>query len=90
MASSRQTRQNRRIRGLFMNTTTRGEDGADSPEQIQWGAGQGDAAGCDCGFLLRTAAEISVMTSPIGKGSTNVIAALRSGLSYISLYSFTC
>jgi hypothetical protein len=61
-----------------------------SPEQIQWDAGKGDAAGCDCGFLLRTAAEISVMTSPIGKGSMNVIAALRSGLSYISLYFLIC
>ena len=91
MASSRQTRQHRRIRGLFMNANDkRGEEGADSPELIQWDAGKGDAAGCDCGFLLRTAAEISVMTSPIGKGSMNVIAALRSGLSYISLYFFTC
>src|SRR5882724_2608583 len=73
-----------------MPTTTLGEEGADSPEQIQWDAGKGDCAGCDCGFLLRTAAEISVMASPIGKGSMNVIAALRSGLSSISLYFFTC
>jgi hypothetical protein len=32
----------------------------------------------------------SVMTSPIGKGSMNVIAALMSGLSYSSLYFFSC
>src|ERR1700730_15331382 len=64
--------------------------GADSPEQIQWDAGKGDGAGCDCGFLLRTAAESSVMARPTGKGSMNVIAALRSGLSSISLYFLIC
>jgi hypothetical protein len=37
---------------------------------IQWDAGKGDSAGCDCGFLLRTPAEISVMTSPTGKAIT--------------------
>jgi hypothetical protein len=54
--------------------TARGEEGTDSPEQIQWDAGKGDGAACDRGFLLSTAAEISVMTSPTGKGSINVIA----------------
>jgi hypothetical protein len=45
------------------------EDPADSPEQVQWDAGEGNCAGCDCAFFLRTAAEISVMTNPIGRGS---------------------
>jgi len=57
---------------------------AKRPEQAQ-DAGNGDCAGCDGGFLLRTAAESSVMTSPTGKGSMNVIAALKSGFSYCSL-----
>ena len=56
--------------------------------QFAQDAGKGDCAGCT--FLFRTAAEIRVMTSPIGKGSMNVIAALRNGLSYSSLYFFTC
>lgn len=64
------------------------------PGRRAWGTvqelGTGDFAGCDCGFLLRTAAEISVTTSPIGKGSMNVIAALNSGFSYSSLYFFNC
>jgi hypothetical protein len=59
------------------------------PEHPQ-DAGKGDCSGCDCGFLLKTAAEISVTTRPIGKGSMNVIAAFSSGFLYSSLYFFTC
>jgi hypothetical protein len=39
-------------------------------------AGKGDRSGFDRGFFLRTAAEISVMTSPIVKGYTYREAAL--------------
>ena len=40
---------------------------AKPPEQLQ-DSGKGDCSGCACGFRLRTNAENSVMTSPIGKG----------------------
>jgi hypothetical protein len=50
----------------------------------------GKGASCDCGFLLSTAAEISVMTSPTGKGSINVIARLERGFSSGSMYFFSC
>jgi len=40
---------------------------AKSPRHLQ-DAGKGDCSGCDCGVRLRSNAEISVMTSPIGKG----------------------
>jgi hypothetical protein len=40
---------------------------AKPPEQLQ-DSGKGDCSGCSCGFRLRTNAESSVMTSPIGKG----------------------
>jgi len=56
---------------------------------FQEDAGKGDCAGCDCGFFLKTAAEIKVITKPIGKGSMNVISALKKGLSYSSLYFFS-
>ena len=36
-------------------------------EQLQ-DSGKGDCSGCGCGSRLRTNAENSVMTSPIGKG----------------------
>jgi hypothetical protein len=36
-------------------------------EQLQ-DSGKGDCSGCSCGFRLRTNAESSAMTSPIGKG----------------------
>ena len=85
--TGRQNGQNRPIRGLLMNAND--DARAKRPEQVR-DAGKGDCAGGDCGFLLRTAAETSVMTSPIGKGSMNVIAALKSGFSYSSLYLFIC
>jgi hypothetical protein len=48
---------------------TSAKDGpkAKPPEKLQ-DAGKGDCSGCGCGFRLRTNAENSVMTSPIGKG----------------------
>ena len=54
---------------------------------------QQEAAKDDCGvdaFFRRIAAEISVINSPIGKGSMNVIAPLISGFLYSSLYLFIC
>jgi hypothetical protein len=62
---------------------------AKPPEQLQ-DSGKGDCSGCGCGFRLRTNAEISVMTSPIGKGSMNVSTALKNGFLYSSLYFLTC
>src|SRR5215471_12464240 len=53
-------------------------------------AGSGDCSDCGCAFLLRTNEEISVITSPIGKGSMNVRAALKRGFLYSSLYFLTC
>ena len=53
-------------------------------------AGKGDCAGCDWAFFRRTAAESTVITSPIGKGSRNVMSELKRGFSYISLYLFSC
>jgi hypothetical protein len=47
---------------------------------IQSDAVKSDCASCDCTFLFRTAAEIRVMTSPIGRDSRNVIAALINGV----------
>src|ERR1044072_8611834 len=42
-------------------------------------------AGCDGAFFLSTAAESNVMTRPTGKGSMNVMAALKSGFLYMTL-----
>jgi hypothetical protein len=53
-------------------------------------AGKGDAAGRDCAFFLRTAAEISVMASPTGKGSMKVNSELMSGFLNCSLRFFSC
>jgi hypothetical protein len=88
----RQSGQNRRIRALLMNVH---DDARRSKEHIRGNgfnqdAGKGDGAGCDCAFFLRTAAEISVMASPIGKGSMKVISELKSGFSYCSLNFFSC
>src|SRR5580704_10870747 len=58
---------------------------AKPPEQLQ-DSGKGDCSGCSCGFRLRTNAESSVMTSPIGKGLMNVNTALKNGFLYSSLY----
>src|SRR5882672_5328221 len=57
--------------------------------RVQDDAGNGACADCDCPLFLRTAAEINVITSPIGNGSRNVIAALNSGFWYSSLYLFS-
>src|SRR5579872_795257 len=57
---------------------------------FNYDAAKGDGAGCNCGFLLRTAAESSVMASPTGNGSMNVISELKSGFSYCSLSFFRC
>src|SRR5580658_1960519 len=62
--------------------------GEGSREPLQ-DVGKGDRSGCDEGLRLRTNAEISVMTSPIGKGSINVSTALKSGFLYSSLYFAT-
>src|SRR5208337_1400524 len=62
---------------------------AKRPERLQ-DARKGDRSGSDRGFRLKTNAEISVITSPIGKGSMNVSAALKSGFLYSSLYFLTC
>jgi hypothetical protein len=51
------------------------------PSLFQLDAGTGDCACSAPGFLLSTAADITVITSPTGNGSMNVIAALVSGLS---------
>jgi hypothetical protein len=62
---------------------------AKPPEQLQ-DSGKGDCSGCSCGCRLRTNAESSVMTSPIGKGLMNVNTALKNGFLYSSLYLLTC
>lgn len=62
---------------------------AKTPQQVQQ-VGNGDCAGCDCGFFFSTPAEIGVITSPIGKGSMKVIAAFRNGSPYSSLYFGSC
>ena len=56
------------IGGLRVPTTTLGGGRRNKLQD----SGKGDCSGCGCGFRLRTNAENSVMTSPIGKGSTNV------------------
>jgi len=71
--------------GSFMPTTILGSTSARAPQD----AGKGDCSGCACRFRLRNAAEIRVMTSPIGKGSMNVSAAFRKGFLYSSLYFAT-
>jgi hypothetical protein len=53
------------ICGLLTNASD--DPKAKPPEQLQ-DSGKGDHSGCGCGFRLRTNAENSVMTSPIGKG----------------------
>lgn len=53
------------IRGLLSGAND--DSGAKPPEQSQ-DPGKGDCSGCGCGFRLRTNAENSVMTNPIGKG----------------------
>jgi hypothetical protein len=53
------------IGGLL--TSANDDPRAKPPEQLQ-DSGKGDCSGCGCGFRLRTNAENSVMTSPIGKG----------------------
>jgi hypothetical protein len=53
------------IGGLL--TSANDDPGAKPPERLQ-DSGKGDCPGCGCGFRLRTNAENSVMTSPIGKG----------------------
>ena len=70
-------------------TSANGDLRAKPPEQLQ-DSGKGDCSGCGCGFRLSTNAEISVMTSPIGKGSMNVSTALKNGFLYSSLYFLTC
>ena len=40
---------------------------AKPPEQLH-NSDKGDSSDCGCGFRLRTNAENSVMSSPIGKG----------------------
>jgi hypothetical protein len=75
------------IGGLL--TSANDDPRAKPPEQLQ-DSGKGDCSGCGCGFRLRTNAEISVMTSPIGKGSMNVSTALKNGFLYSSLYFLTC
>jgi len=75
------------IGGLL--TSANDDPRAKPREQLQ-DAGEGDCSGCGCGFRLRTSAEMSVMTSPIGKGSMNVSTALKNGFLYSSLYFLTC
>ena len=75
------------IGGLL--TSANDDPGAKPSEQLQ-DSGKGDCSGCGCGFRLSTNAEISVMTSPIGKGSMNVSTALKNGFLYSSLYFLTC
>ena len=75
------------IGGLL--TSASNDPRAKPPERLQ-DVGKGDCSGCSCGFRLRTNAEISVMTSPIGKGSMNVNTALKNGFLYSSLYFRTC
>ena len=53
-----------------------GTEAGGSREPVQDVAGKDDCAGCGCGFLRRTAAEMRVMTRPTGRGSRNVIAEL--------------
>ena len=56
----------------LVTATVREQDGVaviprSLPSQIQ-DSGKSECSGCGCGFRLRTNAENSVMTSPIGKG----------------------
>jgi hypothetical protein len=70
--------------------TSANNDPRAKPSERLHDAGKGDCSVCGCGFRLRTNAEISVMPSPIGKGSMNVNTALKNGFLYSSLYFLTC